>query len=234
MPNHITTICKIVGEQADIEKFCETHLVQDPESGNRFLDFNTVIPMPEILRDLSEGSDAEMGAELITWRGSSCAPLADRGSLYSVHYIRIRENLGLQKADISEVATTYLAKNPNVEKAGRDRLKAILETGYASWYPWSIANWETKWNSYSFDIVSDSPLVIKFNTAWAFPTPVFKKLAELWPGLNFECDCYDEGSNFAGEGFFNPSEGQMSFEITDATPEIYERVYGHPQPVYED
>jgi hypothetical protein len=46
--------------------------------------------------------------------------------------------------------------------------------------------------------------------------------------------CYDEGGNFAGDGFFNPNTLRPEFAICDATDELYERVYGRPPNVDDD
>lgn len=69
--------------------------------------------------------------------------------------------------------------------------KTLIENfGYDNWYDWSIANWGTKWNSYSCVVEQEGGILsneeflpqIKlksFDTAWSIPSPVFEKLAEL-------------------------------------------------------
>jgi hypothetical protein len=63
-------------------------------------------------------------------------------------------------------------------------LQAVEECGHTDWYGWSVENWGTKWNSYDFCLVSQDPdkLVIRFDTAWSVPMPIFQKLLELHPG----------------------------------------------------
>jgi hypothetical protein len=129
-------------------------------------------------------------------------------------------------APIRDVAAAYLSKNPEYETAGRLRLQAILETGFASWYPWNIENWGTKWNSYSFRHVADEPLEFIFETAWGFPEPVFLAIAREYPTLHFKCLTFDEGWNFGGAGYFNPPAGEPAWAQCTATDELYERVYG--------
>jgi hypothetical protein len=74
-------------------------------------------------------------------------------------------------------------------------------------------------------------LRFRFDTAWDFPTPVFEKLAEMFPTLCFRCVCFDEMSNFAGRGAFN---GEPPFEYMEATDELFEAVYGYkPEWDYE-
>jgi hypothetical protein len=64
--------------------------------------------------------------------------------------------------------------------------------------------------------------------------PVFREIAKDFPTLSFRCTCYDEGGNFAGDGFFNPQPDQAQFATCNATDELYERVYGHPPGVDDE
>lgn len=57
--------------------------------------------------------------------------------------------------------------------------KALDETGYASWYDWSIEHWGTKWNAYSTEILTHSTL--KWETAWAPVDDLIKVLSEKFP-----------------------------------------------------
>jgi hypothetical protein len=112
---------------------------------------------------------------------------------------------------------------------------AEKETGYSNWYDWAIANWGTKWGAYSYEERErdEGRFVFKFETAWAFPLPVFNKLAELHPGVVLEIASFDEGWNFGCEGQFNG--GNDYREDRDlATDEHYERVYGHAPEHDED
>jgi hypothetical protein len=52
----------------------------------------------------------------------------------------------------------------------------------------------------------------------------------MFPTLRFDCACFGEMWNFAGEGAFN---GDPSFEFVEPTDELHETVYGC-EPVYED
>jgi hypothetical protein len=71
----------------------------------------------------------------------------------------------------------------------------------------------------------------RFDTAWDFPTPIFEKLAEMFPTLCFECVCCEEMSNFAGRGAFN---GEPPFQIMEASDELFEKVYEYkPEWDYE-
>ena len=179
-------------------------------------------------------SFAKEGLSLIIARGSTPPPFS-KLDLYEADIARIRREAALAPdAGIREVAAAYLAKRPDVEAAGQKRLRALAGTGWADWYGWSIANWGTKWGAYRYAEVSAEPFVFRFETAWSFPAPIFERLAAMFPALAFECVCYDEGSNFAGDGWFNPPEGCARFTICDATNELYERAHGRPRPDDED
>lgn len=195
------------------------------------LDFNAIIPMPAILLDVDESTLAEMGAKMIMYRAERSAPFADHADWACQ---RIREDLGMKGEPINDVAAAYLEKHPAAAEQGRKRLQAILETGFASWYPWAIANWGTKWDAFRFAETGEDPYSFRFETAWSFPLPVFNAIAARYPDLAFDCATYDEGDNFAGEGWFNPPGSEQAFSIGKATDALYERVYGRTKPIYDD
>ena len=56
----------------------------------------------------------------------------------------------------------------------------------------------------------------------------------MFPALHFECACFDEGRGFAGDGFFNPPEGEIEFMADAATDRLYEKVYGEKPEKDED
>lgn len=226
MPNHVTTRCVVTGGEVELKRFRDTFCCINDE-GDFYVDFNKIIPMPAILINSVEGSIASTGLSLL---------LAEHGITHQEHELmdsqkeEIRKRLGMASESFPEVAEKFLAEYPEYMKSGIQRLIAIYETGYQSWYPWALANWGTKWNAYDcvLNYETEKYLEFCFNTAWSFPEPIFNKLAQLFPLLTLECDCYDEGGIFAGEGCFNPREGDCDFHFVEATPEIYERVYGYP------
>lgn len=244
MPNHVTSRCVITGPAADVARFRERMIVtkmEEPEEWWRAdrkpqpyttFDFDAIIPMPEVLRRAEDSTAAEEGMAMITARGERGAPFATYG-LYAARIAWIRAEAGLPvDAAISAVAAAFLEKYPRWEEAGKARMQALAETGFVSWYPWSIANWGTKWGAYSFSLVADDPLTIKFDTAWSFPTPVFEALITAFPTLQFDCICFDEGWNFAAEGVFAATG--MTFQNVPATEEMYARVYQRPYVRDED
>lgn len=228
MPNHVTTRCTVTGPTTDLATFRARMIVTTAdEKGEPYtlLDFDKIIPAPAILSQIEESTVSEYGARLVILRAERGAPFETMG-IYNTHIQRFRDEVAMRDAPIREVAAAYLAKHPEYETAGRLRLQAILETGFAGWYSWNIANWGTKWNCYSFRPVSDDPLEFLFETAWGFPEPVFAALAREFPALQFKCLTFDEGWNFGGQGYFNPPAGEQAWTRCEATDELYERVYG--------
>lgn len=222
MPNHVTTVCTVHGDNNEVARFAAKMLRDD--DGESCFDFNQILPMPEAAKETEEGSVGNLGQKLVMV--AERLPHNERLTPSDIDYIRKRT--GLYDQPIEDVAKVFLQKNPEYDARGRLRNRCRILTGFSSWYDWALANWGTKWNSYSLTMREKSPLSFEFNTAWSFPSPVFEALAHEFPHLRFECICFDEGWNFAGHGFFNPSEDDMPFHECEATNELYEAVYGVP------
>lgn len=95
--------------------------------------------------------------------------------------------------------------------------------GFENWYDWSVANWSTKWNSYSdgewkFDKINKTA-ELYFETAWCPPTNVILLLSECefgsswhtmpsftFPDLSFKLKYADEGGGFLGYQVFENGE----------------------------
>lgn len=228
MPNHVTSRIVATGPVSDLCAFREMF---DGEG----LDFNRIIPMPELLRDTESSSVSEVGAILLLAKDQNPFGPSVLDGLYE------RDRKGVMECSTGrpkERVAAFLAQNPDYETKGRQKLRAIAETGYPSWYEWSIDHWGTKWGAYSpmmTDAAPESGAVgFGFDTAWDFPTPIFEELARRFPTLSFDCVCFDEGWNFAGEGKFSAAETTFATSKELATDEMYERVYGQPPEHYED
>jgi hypothetical protein len=64
------------------------------------------------------------------------------------------------------------------------------------WYDWRVENWGTKWDGYDGRI-SDDGSAFTFDTAWAPPLPIIKKLAEI-TGEKFTLEYIELGMFFCG------------------------------------
>lgn len=61
------------------------------------------------------------------------------------------------------------------------------------WYGWSNENWGTKWNAYETSIKDN---VIRFQTAWSAPAPIFHALHEEFKDFTFDIKFADEDLGF--------------------------------------
>ena len=228
MPNHVTTNCIITGPSEEIERFYTTIIRTPEETEEVTLDFNLVIPMPDVLKSTDADGDVDLGIEVLTGE--------PRVSIFGGRSESYLDMPWVQELGITTIEELRLwAENdePDAIKSGEAALAAYGETGFYDWYDWRTINWGTKWNSYSFRMdaaQADGKLSFQFDTAGGFPIPIFEKLARMFPGLCFQCSCFDEGWCFAGRGAFN---GEPAFQILEATDELYEIVYGY-KPSWHD
>ena len=122
-------------------------------------------------------------------------------------------------------------RTPEEEEVHKAEQKAneelcLEQTGHKNWYDWSVANWDTKWNSYSnwsieggFNELEDLS-IYGFQTAWSPPINVIRHLAKL-TGESLRMSYYDEGWMFAGEYLVDPdgSEVDNCYDDMDNIPE---------------
>jgi hypothetical protein len=83
------------------------------------------------------------------------------------------------------------------------------EMAKPNWYNWSCDNWGTKWNAYTQKMDDER---IYFETAWAVPDPIVRKLAEVSKGLRWTWRYADEdyGRNY---GVFRFDGKALSVEV---------------------
>lgn len=237
MPNHVTSRIIVTGNADDMIEFKALLIKKTAEDGRLEFDFNGIIPMSASIKGVESSSAAEMGFEILTGHApqerisgalSIALGLPPKPSLLDRYRA---EDPSIQTLD--DLKNWAAVHHPEWLEKGAAMKRAFDETGYYSWYDWSIANWGTKWNAYSFHLASDALTRIEFtmDTAWSFPKPVFEALAGRFPALTFECGCYDEGGSFSGRGYFN---GPADFEAHQANDEDYTWVYGQPPERYDD
>jgi len=183
MPNYVTNILHVHGDNPE-EVF---DFIRGEEDGQLF-DFNKVIERPECL-DISAVSVFAVD------------PVENERLMR--HYCE-QNNWGLTEEQLQE----RIAKD---NKQIAIYLKNIEETGYRSWYDWSIDNWGTKWNA--CDARDNGGDSIIFDTAWATPEPVIKTLSEKFPEYTFEVEYADEdiGCNC---GEYTYENGEIIGEVT--------------------
>lgn len=96
---------------------------------------------------------------------------------------------------VDEDGKTYVDFNnliptPDYIYQGNLSLEERKKYGKNNWYDWRCENWGTKWNAYETQISED---YIQFRTAWNMPTPVLKKLSEIFQDVKIVVLMSDEG-----------------------------------------
>lgn len=83
-------------------------------------------------------------------------------------------------------------------RATPEELKEMHEIGYFNWYDWKLNNWGTKW--FPTEVVIDSGedwLVIKFDTAWCEPRPIFEHIRANYPNVEINaCGRYEDSWDY--------------------------------------
>ena len=176
MPNHITNEVEIKGTKEQIADLIKrTKLVLDSDADKNEFDFNGIVKMPEELLNTTSPTQIVSSEE------------------EAIELNRIdKENA--KKNGWGERTDRYLSQ----DEADR-RTK---EYNAHNWYDWAIHNWGTKWGAYdvSYTEGDNTKIVIKFDTAWASPEPIFAKLEE--EGFEVRGVYYGEmeGYEYIGDG----------------------------------
>ena len=157
------------------------------------IDFNTIVAMPECLKNYNPN------LSIITAVEKTYQPDALISSMQA---------LNREKAVFED------------EEAFERGCKNFEETGYVSWYEWSIANWNTKWNAYGTPDSRDTDDTIYFQTAWSNVSDLIKKLSEFFSSTFFyEWADEDIGSNAGravargGNLVINRAQGRKAYEL---------------------
>lgn len=80
-------------------------------------------------------------------------------------------------------------------------------------YGWCCNNWGTKWNACDLVLRTYARSThYFFNTAWSPPSPVVRKMAELYPDLRFKLKFWEMGAAY--QGVFEIKDGEVITDIT--------------------
>lgn len=213
MPNHCTNVIEIRGPVEALKKVKDKYFKDDQ------LDFNSVIPMPPELQ-IEEGSRTTEGMEALK------KPFEEVASQ------RWYQNIvGNKKPKDRDEMLMLLEKEPEgkeILKLGKMALDNQRRFGHTTWYSWSSANWNTKWNSYEpwctkieTNEKGDGVLQFGFDTAWSPPMPVLVELMDQTAGLG---DLVMAGYNIDEGGFFFDSFAIRAGEEPIITEHQYEQM----------
>jgi len=116
-----------------------------------------------------------------------------------------------QPAELDITAGREGADDSAEQKALVAKEEANLKKyGYKNWYDWRCEEWGTKWNAgggdmgdnmqvdYDEDVDDTGIAVFTFDSAWAPPVGVYRKLEETYPDLYIEGRYYEPGMGFFG------------------------------------
>ena len=95
-------------------------------------------------------------------------------------------------------------------------------------YEWCCNNWGTKWGAYDVSVYAHPTRgqCITFQSAWAPPEPVIRKLFELFPTMQFEFEYFERGCGFCGGLYYDPEALAYG---GDAESEWYSDTYSGPR-----
>lgn len=125
---------------------------------------------------------------------------------------RIREDKALDEHDISKAELAIMA---------------IVKTGYANWYDWCVDNWGVKWDidavhfihsnesAFEDDEKSEPDLIVRFDTAWAPPVGILKRISEQYPDARFYLRWADEFGPENGAGLLVGEAGVIDSREAD-------------------
>lgn len=109
-------------------------------------DFNQIIPMPKIFDEFGNGVCVFFEIDNF------------------IEFVKKRNLTTINKDLLKKLATEFAPYN-DIQDKDEFILQAYcyFEIGYKNPIDWSRKNWDTKWNSYDFELTNDG---CKFDTAW--------------------------------------------------------------------
>lgn len=241
MPNHVQTLLTITGDDATIDALLAKHVVaRNDNKGQRFA-LDTIIPMPQVVIDTTTrpcfpDEEAKVPVEQRKYGGDGTVQMRAEAMLakgrrflrHPYTYQWIPETVRTW----AELAAWLDEKYPGAKFWARRSLLCAAETGCPGWHEWSVENWGTKWDAYSYAPRAREPgrASLRFQTAWEVPRPCLRRLSEMYPSLTFAIESIDDGGPEYVGAFAN---GVETFEKADKDDARYERVYGRKRPRFD-
>ena len=224
MPNWVQTNVTFKGNNADLER-----LYNDCGIDGCF-SFNKIIPMPKSLA--IDASSINVIAATYAWQEDGCVDTelmkehvwASEFTPRSMGYYIAQAEEHLRSLETEEEKESFL-------RLGRTVLNNFREYGHGDWYNWCNDNWGTKWdvakNKYAcaMMIPTDGEISLYFQTAWRFPTPIFRTIAERYPSISFSGEYADEDTGY-NCGEFSAEHGVFSLTEHEYDPKFACEVWG--------
>jgi len=200
---------------------------KDEEGNENTFTFNTIIPKPSILNEMTAGGrEVEAVVYYKTNRLTDGRPaeevymdlvdcLKKMNMFYNFGTVeRAFENIS--KADENGHICWHCTPDELFE-LGKKYWDCYEQYGHCDWYSWSVQNWGTKWDACDVEVEEGEDEVrIFFTTAWDYPQPIFDKLIEMFPDETFSGRCEEEGHNFPTfEWEYTKENGLESWDAED-------------------
>jgi hypothetical protein len=197
MPNWCSNSLVVKGSPEQLEIF--KNIVKGTgDYRETSLSFNSIIPRPKSL-DIESGSDTEVCHGYYKF--------VKYGDKKFLDFYRGLPWVTLNNFnDDTEMAEWLVQRNSKsleeAYKLGENIDNNIKTYGASTWYNWNISNWGTKWDASSetpWEDNGDNEIVLFFETAWSPPIPVYGKIDELFPELDFVATYAEGGCAFVGK-----------------------------------
>lgn len=231
MPNYVKNIVKMKGI-VDLPLFNEVN-------GQKYLDFNRLIEIPQELCVLSSSMTEEHIVYFLTQRCS--VPLCDLGKREKSLMCKLVRN---ESADnwhedvfrrIShQMKDACEAKKVQIFETGKQYVSNYEKYGAPTWYEWRCQMWGTKRNAWGTRILDNDTII--FETAFNNPDGIIRKLGELYPDHEIEHWWADEviGMNTGYRRLYARVEDVSFFERDADAYTIYVKCWGGNAFVYLD
>lgn len=192
MPNYCINKLVLKGKDDEIKKLQEYLMTQESD-----FDFNRVIEMPESIKSTSRGSAASLALAV-------CIYLKERKVTEHLKLLHVKYGKNLSVEDY--VNNLVVAEEVDIT-LGEKLMYNKKKYGQTDWYDWSLANWQTKWNSISVVWKGNN---CEFLTAWNPPLPIIDNMAKIYPSIDFEFCYLEPGVGLAGREVYKNANNIIS------------------------
>ena len=234
MPNWVINAVHV--DTDNFDSFIDKYSSIDDE-GNKFFDFNKIVPMPEGL-NIEKSSRTTDGLKLyLTSLIDNVNELGDEnhkmtisnfakmlGSIYKEECLNIGRFI-LKHSEIEAIKNKYSNGLNEVINLGRQAFINKIRYGYQDWYDWSLGNWGTKWNACN-SYFDKNNKIIYFDTAWSPAVPIYKALTESNRDINFNFTFAEEQAGYL-VGEIHTSNGEITHSCLPKpfSKEAYEKFF---------
>lgn len=210
MPNNVQNKL-IVSAQSEVELTNFLQSIRGKDVEESVIDFNTIIPMPQDLRDTEYSSNVVNAIEYFLYKENRT------DEVKNFHRYTIDIDIDFMKSLDSKEES----KRNEIYNLGKKYVELYEKYGYHNWYDWSKAHWGTKWNAYDSYIEVDGKTnaSIVFTTAWTDVSELMRELAKQNPNIDFEYMCASEDIGTYCVNAYTSVEGELCVDYLDCDSE---------------